>query len=382
MSRDFAIITHDHSELTVRRRERDKKEESRTASGLAQMWFPRSRRSATTTAMLCCYIFVLSLVFLLQPVNCSSSSNQNYPTYQYDMTVPQFTPDGRLLQVEYASSAADHSKPILVAPVTPHLCLVVCAAATTTTNNRKSPHTGSSSVIRQERLILLPPKETVTTTTMTSDDDDDNIMTVVALSGVLADCHSLLQAAHEESFAQQQWYGGRPGQQRHLAHSVASACQEHAFGGGLRPYGATMLVVSCGTSDTAAADMVLYQTDPSGGLREYGYKSFFDGDVWNGGCIVVGGGPGMARTLERRMAAYRDESLAGTAIPQRIRDIMGMVLEEQQRADNRNEVESESVENEDSGLTLEAVLISTEKGALKLTDGQIKTIQKSAQKTE
>jgi hypothetical protein len=40
--------------------------------------------------------------------------SNNYNVYNYDRTVMQFTPDGRLLQIGYASSAVDNSPPLVV----------------------------------------------------------------------------------------------------------------------------------------------------------------------------------------------------------------------------------------------------------------------------
>lgn len=45
-----------------------------------------------------------------------TASSTSYNPYQYDTTVPQFTPDGRLLQVEYAANAIDQSLPLIVIP--------------------------------------------------------------------------------------------------------------------------------------------------------------------------------------------------------------------------------------------------------------------------
>jgi hypothetical protein len=55
---------------------------------------------------------LVAILFLLSLVSNSSLANQNYNAYNYDMTTPLFTPDGRLLQVEYASRAATHSSPV------------------------------------------------------------------------------------------------------------------------------------------------------------------------------------------------------------------------------------------------------------------------------
>ena len=89
----------------------------------------------------------------------------NYNAYNYDMATPQFTPDGKLLQVEYASAATDLSSP-LVALQTRNNTLVLIALKKSNTQNR---------------IALL----------------QDNIC--VAMSGVLADSLALLQFVLKEA---------------------------------------------------------------------------------------------------------------------------------------------------------------------------------------
>ena len=48
---------------------------------------------------------LLSFSALVKTAISSSSSRGRYATYDYDLTTPQYTPDGRLLQVEYATNA-------------------------------------------------------------------------------------------------------------------------------------------------------------------------------------------------------------------------------------------------------------------------------------
>jgi len=59
---------------------------------------------------------------VVEASSSSSSSNSNqYNAYNYDRTVMQFTPDGQLLQLGYASSTVDHSPPLVVV----ELCNIV-----------------------------------------------------------------------------------------------------------------------------------------------------------------------------------------------------------------------------------------------------------------
>jgi Proteasome subunit A N-terminal signature/Proteasome subunit len=275
----------------------------------------------------------------------SSSSNTNYNPYQYDMTTPQFTPDGRLLQVEYATAASSNSLPLVVvqcavpsSPKSQPFCVVVAARRKTKTTTRRSHDNSNTNTDDNRRLrrifggevsaferIVLVPVASVTGIT------DGSGVAVLGMSGVLADCLLLLRSVQDE-MRKHSRACGRPFTARQLAASLANQCQSHAFGGGIRPFGATVVV--CGleeslqdvettlsgnsdslaeASDRPGSKIVeavrVWQTDPSGALRQLMAArptSNADGD---GTTIhVVGGSDSMQATLRRKL---RDRLLLG-----------------------------------------------------------------------
>ena len=76
---------------------------------------PPIHRTTKQTTLLCCSILIAQLLHVNGSSGYSSHHNRRYATYDYDLTTPQFTPDGRLLQVEYATTACrrDGSNPIV-----------------------------------------------------------------------------------------------------------------------------------------------------------------------------------------------------------------------------------------------------------------------------
>lgn len=290
-------------------------------------WHTQLLRSA---CLLCGLLFKLA---------SSSRTNSNYNVYKYDDTVPQFTPDGRLLQVEYASGAADHSAPVVAAAISDDL-LLMC-----TTSARRSIG------VYQERLVLVPTGNMARTTV-----SDMEEYVVVALSGVLADSLALLEAVQEERFSQQRTYGESGSNiPARVARTIADQCQRHAFGGGLRPFGATLLI--CGVNDDGIS---LYRTDPSGSILESpSFCSRIDGST-SSSFEVVGGGS-LARTLKQRLASCRASN-----DKKRIGEILSLVHEEQVRAQGTDGKKG-------YGLQLEAVLVSRTRGALKLSNEQIES---------
>ncbi len=268
-------------------------------------------------------IYCALLVSFINPFSFAASQ---YNGYQYDMTGAQFTPDGRLLQVEYASAAADHSSPVMVQPIDTDLCLVC-------TTHRAGVYT--------ERLVLIPTGSLTT----------KQPPIVVALSGILADNMALLEIVQEKRWEQMQLYE-RPLSASEVAQTIADECQKKAFGGGIRPFGATLLV--CGIDK-------VYQTDPSGGILETSYETLLRQEDKSQKAVVVGGAANSARSLKRQLASI----LTNDNTRKQIKEILSLMRSEQT---NRFADEDE--------MELEAVLISKSRGVLKLTANQIADLGK------
>jgi 20S proteasome alpha/beta subunit len=244
-------------------------------------------------------------------VEASSSSfspgSKSYNVYNYDQTTPQFTPDGRLLQVEYASLAAEHSSPLvaLLLPMGRHhhqqpqqqggndkkdelanrdeqalvLVTVKTMASTTSTEldqESNSVSTTSTTASATSPTVLACHNRLVIVPSPVSSSED----VVIAMSGVLADCVALLQKMWKESSRHYQQFQTTMSVQQ-IAQVMADACQTHTFGGGIRPFGATMLV--CGMAQSASRRMLdssggiatptttsmqMIQTDPSGAMNK------------------------------------------------------------------------------------------------------------------
>ena len=137
-----------------------------------------------------------------------------------------FSPDGRLLQVEYASRAAVHSSPLVILRDSEKGNVIIIT--------RKSSHSS------QDRLVVFGANN------------------IVCMSGVLADSLALLSVVQREMEKELRSFGSATTLScLKIATILGNACQSHAFGGGLRPYGSTMVV--CGLDG-------IYQTDPSGSV--------------------------------------------------------------------------------------------------------------------
>lgn len=248
------------------------------------------------------------------------ASSPPYNAYSYDQTTPQFTPDGRLLQVEYASRAPEHSGPLVVLPVMPSstrsnnnehdeeddVASVIIAALAQGSqlqsdgqdrekdneneNENADDNESQTNQIKkttrrgQSRLVSLPLGPSISSTASVPS-------IVVGLSGILADATSLLRTARDDLTAYRRTYGlsklhavlpthtsacgGTGGVDvatsatqaaptvvaRRVARAVGDKCQTHSFGGGIRPYGASIVI--CGVDESGACICV---TDPSGAV--------------------------------------------------------------------------------------------------------------------
>jgi len=231
-------------------------------------------------------MFVPFVPFVSSSSASSSSSTVNrntYNVYNYDQTTPQFTPDGRLLQVEYASSAADLSPPLVVFECLPPATdcgddsnsdydNYPCTVLITLPKHPLSP---------QKRIVIIEENDTheqQRLPPMMRHSPTSNQPYCVVMSGILADSLALLQAgmkaAAQHSLQYQTFFG-----MEYLTQSIADECQSRVFAGGLRPYGSTLLL--CGYDCNHWDDIdnahghrnvfqsVIYQTDPSGGILQH-----------------------------------------------------------------------------------------------------------------
>jgi 20S proteasome alpha/beta subunit len=298
----------------------------------------------------------LSLLLLLHAATLSTADS-NYNPYRYDLTVPQFTPDGRLLQTEYAQAAADHSTPVIAARISTNLCALACC--------RRSSHS------QQARLIILPP-----TTSMSSSSDG---AIVLALAGVLADSLSLLQAVQDQMLEDHRMYGGTKKQTAvNIATVLASQCQTYTFGGGIRPLGSTIWVTDYCNNSNNNSDynvLILHQTDPSGALRDVVLHPS-DKTV-----SVLGGGTAgslLQRRLEKEWVASAAADGSDNHVQRRISQLLHIMIDEHQRNIDARTSSTSKGKHNNSPVSLEVVLLSPTKGALKLTNEQIQGLLQTA----
>jgi len=166
---------------------------------------------------------------------------------------------------------------------------------------------------------------------------------------------------------------------------VASKCHQHAFGGGLRVLGSTLLLA--GSEDFGAKNdennnhgqlLVLHQTDPSGAVQEIVM------DQQHHRITILGGGSDGA-LLKRRLE--RDWSGAATApndkdriqvLQQRIGELLQIMVEEHRRSKPNGNDDGDKVEV----VALEVVLLSASNGAIKLSHEQVQRFLANAASTK
>jgi 20S proteasome alpha/beta subunit len=223
----------------------------------------------------------------------------SYNVYNYDLSTPVFTPDGLLKQVEYASLSSSHSTPIVL--LSSH-CIKGCnqgtflVIATSKENasekrnqemmSKRSQNAETRSYTQQgqSRIIQIPIQ----------DMSDSSI--VVGVSGILPDAVSLVQSGRDLIHSLQSAYGMKSMDPlscaREVAECIADKCEQHALGGGMRPYGAEVFVCAIkNTNDSVSSkwdvhDGIVYITQPSGGLFVHRFRKS-DGIANN--VLVLGG---------------------------------------------------------------------------------------------
>lgn len=232
----------------------------------------------------------------------------------------QFTPDGRLLQCEYASRAATWSSPLIVVKGTDFTILL----------------TAKSSTRAQDRFILLQDSH------------------VVAMSGILSDSLSLLSKLQEEMEIEQRLYGRAASLSAlKIATILGNECQLHAFGGGLRPYGSNMVV--CGVNEG------VYQTDSSGAVLQMKNE-----------LTVVGGSEirqaKIKSDIQKQVPLNRIEELG---LHETLRRLAKILLQENETS------KSNAGPKQPNQEWLEVAVLSPIHGVHRLTEVQIQTLIQS-----
>jgi 20S proteasome alpha/beta subunit len=238
-----------------------------------------------------------------------------------DLRTNQSYIDGRVLQVEYASAAASHSSCVVVAPIQNDTVILLTTRPARTV---------------QERLVVLPDSHTV-----------------VALSGILTDSLALLQKVQDESLSNRRWYG-RGLSCHQVSETIRTACQRHAFGGGLRPYGSTIVV--CGVLE--GGHIQTQRTDPSGSLQE----------IVRG--LQVVGGPADGVLRKEIMRQQKNKSWQPTDVAQGIVQMTRQILD----ADRKERASKRKSGATDEDPIVEVVVISATRGVYKLSPLQVRAL--------
>lgn len=148
------------------------------------------------------------------------------------------------------------------------------------------------------------------------------------MSGVVSDSLALLAKVYELQDNNRRLYGSKTLTERQVASAITTACQRHSFGGGLRPYGSTIVIVS---------PTAILQSDPSGAVVALD-------DKWN---IVGSSNTELRRKLESENVP--------TTLAEALLTVAKHLVPD----------------NEDDDAWLEIMVLSKDMGVHKLSDDQV-----------
>lgn len=165
------------------------------------------------------------------------------PQMGYDRAITVFSPDGRLFQVEYAREAVKRGTTAIGIKSSEGVVLLVDKRIT---SNLLIPES-------IEKIFKI----------------DDHI--AIATSGLVADSRVLVDRARLECQINKLTYD-EPIKVEGLAKRISDHKQQYTQYGGVRPYGAALLIAGVDSNEAR-----LFETDPSGALVEYLATSIGEG---------------------------------------------------------------------------------------------------------
>lgn len=161
---------------------------------------------------------------------------------RYDSRTTTFSPEGRLLQVEYAMEAISNGGSVVG---------IICKDCILISGERKTVGPLLDQSLVPEKFHSV----------------DDHIVSAVA--GLSSDAHLLVKRARELSMAHDFYYG-EPIPLQKLLTDVCNYMQGYTQSGGLRPFGVSMLVAGY----DAYEGLQMYVADPSGNFYAWQATAF------------------------------------------------------------------------------------------------------------
>jgi 20S proteasome alpha/beta subunit len=214
---------------------------------------------------------------------------------------------------------------------------------------------------------------------------------VVGLSGVIADNIALLQHARRYIDSWTRSYGSTSSQcnpARQIAHVVGDACQSHALGGGVRPYGASLLVCSVQQGQPPQRDGIeplqpstlatFAITHPSGAVYSTSVSPSKQTKNNNPNLFIVGGSADVQTKLRQRVkdllsnTQQQKQLVQDSSFKRTVHVAVEALLEEYDR--NRREQQQQQPEEDDEDVEMEILIMSPTHGSHRLSPHDAKLL--------
>ncbi len=210
---------------------------------------------------------------------------------------------------------------------------------------------------------------------------------VVGLSGVIADNIALLQHARRCIDSWTRSYGSTSAQSnpaRRIAHVVGDACQSHALGGGVRPYGASLLVCSVQQGQPPQRDGIeplqpstlatFAITHPSGAVYSTSVSPSKQNNNKNPPLFIVGGSADVQAKLRQRGKNLLSEKqlVQDSSFKRTVHVAVEALLEEYDR--NRREQQQQQHVDDDEDAEMEILIMSPTHGTHRLSPHDAKLL--------